>query len=78
MLDPNRNPASGTAALRQRGRAAHGRTAKLRAAISAFLFCLGLMLLPALAALDLSVGLGCRDLDRAACIGLFLTSTEQP
>jgi hypothetical protein len=40
------------------------------------LFCAGLMILPALATLDLAVGLACRDLDRAACLALLSRPSE--
>jgi hypothetical protein len=42
--------------------------------VAAVLFCAGLLILPALATLDLAVGLGCRDLDRSACLGLLSLS----
>jgi hypothetical protein len=34
------------------------------------------MILPALATLDLAVGLACKTLDRAACLALFLRLPE--
>jgi hypothetical protein len=40
------------------------------------MLCTGLILMPALAALDLAVGLACRNLDHAACIALFQAPTE--
>jgi len=49
---------------------------ELRAALASVLLCAGLMILPALAALDLGVGLGCRDLDRGACVALFTRSAQ--
>lgn len=45
-------------------------------AVSAVLLCAGLVLLPGLAALDLSVGLACQGLSRNACIALFQPSPE--
>jgi len=41
------------------------------ATLASVVFCTGLVLMPALAVLDLAVGLACRHLDHAACIALF-------
>ena len=45
---------------------------ELRAALVSVLLCAGLMILPALAALDLGVALECRNLDRGACVALVM------
>lgn len=45
-------------------------------AMAAVLFCAGVMLMPALAAVDLSIGLACQNLDHSACIALFQPQTE--
>jgi hypothetical protein len=45
---------------------------ELRAALASVLLSAGLMILPALAALDLGVALECRNLDRAACVALVM------
>jgi hypothetical protein len=34
------------------------------------------MILPALATLDLAVGLACKALDRSSCLALFIRSSE--
>ncbi len=49
---------------------------ELRAVLASVLLCAGLMILPALAALDLGVGLGCRNLDRGACAALVMRSAQ--
>ena len=49
---------------------------KLSAAVGTVFFCAGLVLMPALATLDLAVGLACHDLDRAACVALFEAQPE--
>ncbi len=51
--------------------ASRRRMRDVSAAIGAVFFCSGLVLIPALAALDLTVGLACQGLDHAACIALF-------
>jgi len=45
---------------------------EFRAALVSVLLCAGLMILPALAALDLGVALECRNLDRGACVALVM------
>jgi hypothetical protein len=45
---------------------------ELRAALASVLLCAGLMILPALAALDLGVALECRNLDRGPCVALVV------
>lgn len=47
-----------------------------RNAMAAVLFCVGVMLIPALAAVDLSIGLACQNRDHAACVALFQPQTE--
>ena len=49
---------------------------ELSAAIGAVFLCTGLVLMPALAALDLAVGVACQNLDRAACVALFQPPSE--
>ena len=49
---------------------------KIRAALASVLLCAGLTILPALAALDFVVGLGCRGLDHGACIALVTRSAQ--
>jgi hypothetical protein len=52
------------------------RSSEVLTAIGAIFFCMGLVLMPALGALDLAVGLACRDLGRAACAALFQPPLE--
>lgn len=59
---------------RRSGRRQLGR--KLSAAAGALLFCMGVTLMPALAALDLTVGLACQGLNPGACIALFQPPSE--
>lgn len=42
----------------------------------AVMFCAGVMLVPALTALDLAVGLACQNLNGVACIALFQPVTD--
>jgi len=49
---------------------------KYRAAMAAVFLCVGLMLLPPLAALNLSVWLACPRLNSAGCVALFLVTTD--
>jgi len=45
-------------------------------AIAALLFCVGVMLVPPLAALDLAVGLACQNLSPSACLAIFQPATD--
>ncbi|HKX09161.1 MAG TPA: hypothetical protein VJN67_13260 [Stellaceae bacterium] len=47
-----------------------------RDTMATFMFCTGVMLVPALAALDLAVGLACQNVNGAACIALFQPATD--
>ena len=47
-----------------------------RAAAAAVLLCVGLMILPPLAALALAVGLACQGDDRAECLARFLAPAD--
>ncbi len=48
-----------------------------RRACSELLFCLGLVLVPALVAADMSVWLGCRDMSRAECVDFLVLAVAQ-
>ncbi len=48
----------------------------VRDSTTALMFCAGVMLVPALAALDLAVGLACQNLNGAACVALFQLATD--
>ena len=50
------------------------RWTRLRAALSAVVFCVGVMVLPPLVVANLSVWLGCRHIDRQGCVELFSRS----
>ncbi len=49
----------------------------IRHKCSELLFCLGLVLVPALLAVDLSTWLECRNLGRAACVDSLILSVAQ-
>jgi hypothetical protein len=55
-------------------RISNRRWIEFRAAVGAFLLCAGLTILPALVALDAVVWVGCRHLDRAACVALVVSA----
>jgi hypothetical protein len=76
MTDPSRVRTSSLTSPRRRVSARQSWTRKLSAAVGTAFFCAGLVLMPALVALDLTVGLACHDLDRAACVALFQAQAE--
>ena len=49
----------------------------IRQTCSALLFCIAVVILPALLAANLSVRLACRDLSRADCANLLIVSVAQ-
>lgn len=49
----------------------------IRQASSELLFCVGLVVLPALVAIDMSVWLGCQHLNRTDCADLLVLSVAQ-
>ena len=55
----------------------HKLSAGARRECGALLFCIGLILLPALLATDTAIWLGCRNLSRADCVDLFVLSIAQ-
>ncbi len=53
------------------------RRVAIRRACSELLFCLGLVLVPALTAVDMSVWIGCRNLTRVECVDFLVLSLAQ-
>ncbi len=51
---------------------------RMRDGIGAVLLCAALILLPFIATLDLGVAIGCRDIDRPACLQLVSHSFALP
>jgi len=60
--------------LREADRLSRRRRIEFRGAVGAFFLCAGLTILPALVALDAAVWMGCRSLDRGACLALIASA----
>jgi hypothetical protein len=76
MSDPRQDRATGLPVPWYRLSSRQRWRQDVSAAIAALFLCTGLVLMPALTALDLTVGIACRDLDRAGCIALFQPPSE--
>jgi hypothetical protein len=71
--EPDRG-SSTTMLLSEADRLSRRRRIEFRGAVGSVLLCAGLTILPMLMALDAAVWLGCRGLDRIACLTLIATA----